>query len=126
MDEAPAGELAFLDGDYRQAVEEYERARGLFRSALDADRGWGNHGFGRVYLSEADGWWRPGWSSVRRWNWAASVDRARTMYRETLGDLRNLEPADSSDELAWYTRSQLGWLALAQGDLRERCSTSRC
>ena len=117
-----AGELAFLDEDPGRAVEEYEAASELFEAALDTDADWGDHGFGFSYVEELDGLAATRLELGAAHEAAGDPDAAEAAYLSSLDVLDRADPDYTSDyalEVGFYVRSQLGSLALAEGELSD-------
>jgi len=112
-----AGELDFLAGDFAEAVRSYERADELFGTALTTETDWGDHAFGRAYAE-------PDQSAVGNLlelgaaqELVGDTRAARATYLDALGRTDGFDAWEYGSELLFNLRSQLGSLALAEGDL---------
>ena len=115
-----AGELAFLAGDYEEAAEEYARALELFPTGGEyGDKAYGDHGLGPQYVDDLEGRASTGLERGAAQELGGDAEAAASTYRSLLEELAGLEQSDYVRELTFYARSQLGSLALSDGDLEE-------
>jgi len=114
-----AGELAFLDGDYGEAADDYQRSASLFTPGEQFDTAYGDHGLGAQVPDDNEGLASTELELGAAQELGGDPDTAAATYRSVLEELAGLEFSDYRDELTFYTHSQLGSLALSQGDLEE-------
>lgn len=115
-----AGELAFLAGDYDEATDDYREALALFPETAEyGDTTYGDHGLGSQYVDDNEGRVSTRLELGAAQELAGDVDAAADSYTATLTDLAGIEQTDHVRELTFYARSQLGSLALAEGDLEQ-------